>query len=79
MKISPKVVKSLMGVGGLLSFTGFVIDLLFRDAAQEVAINDILDARLAALDEEDDDDVEQLQKGNAEMCSLNIFRKNVPI
>ncbi len=55
MKISPKVVKSLMGVGGLLSFTGFVIDLLFRDAAQEVAINDVLDARLAALDEEEDD------------------------
>jgi hypothetical protein len=58
MKISPKVVKSLMGVGGLLSFTGFVIDLLFRDAAQEVAINDVLDARLAALDEEEDEDVE---------------------
>jgi hypothetical protein len=58
MKISPKVVKSLMGVGGLLSFRGFVIDLLFRDAAQEVAINDVLDARLAALDEEEDEDVE---------------------
>ncbi len=55
MRVSPKVVKTLVGVGGLLSFSGFVIDLLFRDAAQEVAINDVLDARLAALDEEEDD------------------------
>ena len=55
MKISPKVVKSLMGVGGLLSFTGFVIDLLVKDAAQKVAINEVLDERLAALDEEEED------------------------
>lgn len=59
MKISPKVVKSLMGIGGLLSFTGFVIDLLFKDAATKVAINEVLDERLAALDdEEEDEDVE---------------------
>ena len=58
MRVSPKVVKTLVGIGGLLSFTGFAIDLLFRDAAQEVAINDVLDARLAALDEEEDDDIE---------------------
>jgi len=55
MKLNAKVVKALMGVGGLLSFTGFAIDLLFRDAAQEVAINEVLDERLAALDEEEDD------------------------
>jgi len=54
MKLNAKVVKALMGVGGLLSFTGFAIDLLFRDAAQEVAINEVLDERLAALDEEED-------------------------
>ena len=54
MRINAKVVKALMGVGGLLSFTGFAIDLLFRDAAQEVAINEVLDERLAALDEEED-------------------------
>ena len=55
MRIDPKIVKTLIGVGGLLSFTGWTIDLLFKDAAQKVAINEVLDERLAALDEEDDD------------------------
>ena len=59
MKISPKVVKSLMGIGGLLSFVGWTIDLLFKDAATKVAINEVLDERLAALDEEEDDDVDK--------------------
>lgn len=58
MRINPKVVKSLIGLGGLLSFTGFAIDLLFKDAAQKVAINEVLNERLAALDEEEDEDEE---------------------
>ena len=58
MKLNAKVVKALIGVGGLLSFTGWMIDLLFKDAATKVAINEVLDERLAALDEEEDEDVE---------------------
>ena len=58
MRIDPKIVKTLIGVGGLLSFTGWTIDLIFKDAAQKVAINEVLDERLAALDEEEDDNVE---------------------
>lgn len=55
MKLNAKVIKALIGVGGLLSFTGWTIDLLFKDAATKVAINEVLDERLAALDEEEDD------------------------
>ena len=59
MKLNAKVVKALIGVGGLLSFTGWTIDLLFKDAATKVAINEVLDERLAALEEEEDDDVDK--------------------
>ena len=55
MRLNPKIVKVLIGVGGLLSFTGWTIDILFKDAAQKVAINEVLDERLAALDEEEEE------------------------